>query len=479
MTEARWNVHRYTTPHLALHEIRSLDRAVELTSSSGTFRIGCEDTSAQETLQSTLEALRDPGSPLWGAIRDRAPGTAELAMLIQQMDHLGMIRDHGTLDADVDVSARAAERAVHAWSAELGQVLAARGEPASALAETLAARMDAPAAELEDLIKETNFAVLTLLFQAHYLRGNAPVVHWLLVTGLRAAVRWAAAGGQGDWWTPLGEPPPSARDEWTSGLVDPAVVDRYLATTGSILRDAFGSGANRRARPTCAPAEPMSGINFVVELEGEVMRILAQLGPSPALTTSTDAVLARRVIRAAFLQEYLVTCRFVECIAPLLSRRFPAALRATVHRYFFEEVGHEQFERENCLHLGLAEHEVDGAKLLPYHLAFVDILTAMASSWPFAFFCASMFTEGIIGTSDSLQSLAQQALPDDPVLVAALGDHVSVNDEVGHRAMGRDWMCHVPRVTERVQRALAELAAYFAELNWRMWDQLVQSCREA
>jgi hypothetical protein len=189
-----------------------------------------------------------------------------------------------------------------------------------------------------------------------------------------------------------------------------------------------------------------------------------------------DPVLAPQVVRAAFLQEYLVTCRFVECVAPLLSRRFAGPLRDAVHRYFAEEQGHETFERDNCLRLGVTENEVENAEPMPLHLAFVDIITTLARESPIAFFCASMFTEGVIGGEDSLMSLAQQAFPDDQPLLRAIGKHVAVNEHADHRGVGRDWMSHVPLVSPAMQAEVSEVAAYLAELNWRMWDQLVHTC---
>jgi hypothetical protein len=439
------------------------------------FRLACDDAASfDRELLPMLQALRDPGSVHWRSIRRRAADTAELLPVLRELDHLGLIRD--AWPADTSRAHAVIDRAVRGWSAQLGHELAAGPAQAIAVVEQLADRLAEPRGQPGALLGEDNFFVLTLLLQARYLGGDAPAVLALLVAGLRAAVGRARLGETGAWWGGVTEMPGAADEDWSCGLVEPRVVRRYLAAAGRLVRDAIGPDAARRARSQSAPVEPLSGLNFMLDLEAELPRILAGLGPSPAFTTLATPALARGVIRSAFLQEYLITCRFAECIAPLLSRRFAEPLREAVHRYFAEETGHEAFEREYCVRLGFTDHELDRAEPLPLHLAFVDILAAFAGESPIAVFCASIFTHGPISTRHVLASLTMQAMPDEPLLVEAIGDHVPSDDDYGHRGIGRDWMSRVPLVTARIQREVGELIAYLAELNWRMWDQLVRSC---
>jgi len=257
-------------------------------------------------------------------------------------------------------------------------------------------------------------------------------------------------------------------------MVDPTVVSQYLAAFDRLVRETFEPSAPRRTRSTRITTRPLPGINFILDLEHEVTQHLARLGDHPALGAMTNTAMARRLIQEAFLQEYLVTCRFIDTIAPLLSKRFPDPLRESVHRYFAEEIGHETFERENCLRLGLTPQHIDDARPLLLHLAFVDILTVLARESPISFFCASMFTEGLIGSHDSLVSLALQALPNESELVRGISEHAELNEEIDHRGVGRDWMSRVLIVDETVQHEVSEMLAYLAELNWRMWQQLVR-----
>jgi hypothetical protein len=477
MTQERWNVDRYRVPYLDIQSIRRLDDALELSSRQGVFRLNCSDASAmEEVLLPMLNALRDPASTLWNTAREPSEDGEQLRPLLRELDHLGLIRDSAS--TGLRQRHEEIEEAVRAWSAELGRDIAERGEGAARVVEQLAKRLaEMPGSAGGVLLEETSFPVLTLLLQARYLRADAPSVLALLVEGLNAAQRRARMGDKAAWWAGVGPMPSWAGEDWSCGLVDPGSVRRYLTVVGRLVRDALGPDAPRRVRPAKRePVEAVSGINFLLDLEGELAQMLAELGASPVFTAMEDNALARLVVKAAFLQEYFVTCRFVECIAPLLARRLTPTLREAVHRYFTEELGHEKYERENCLKLGWTEQQIDTLEPLPLYVAFVDVLTNAARESPVSFFCATMFTEGIIGSRHSLVSLAQQAMPGDPMLIAAIGEHVAINDDVDHRGVGRDWMSHLPNVAPQTQREVREWAAFLAELNWRMWHDLVRSC---
>ena len=479
MRQERWSLDRYRAPFLDVRSIRRIDSALELETPGGRFILSCDDLSAvDEVLLPMLDGLRDPGHDLWRSVCEPSDPDPIRAML-RELDVAGLIRDSAA--ANVESRQAEIEESVREWSAGLGRELGAAGEEAVLTVERLVPRVVDPQQDVGRLlVEETSFPTLTLLLQARFLRGHAPGVLGLLAEGLRAAARRARGSGGEGWWTGLGAMPSWSGDDWASGLVEPRLVRRYLSAAGDLVRDALAPGAQRRLRaPWREPPRPISGINFILDLEGEVTRLLSELGASPVVAAMERGPLAQRVTRAAFLQEYLVTCRFVDCIAPLLARQFPPPLRDAVHRYFTEEMGHEQLERENCIQLGMTGEQIDAAEPLPLHLAFVDVLTNAARESPLSFFCASMFTEGIIGTHHSLVSLAQQAIPDDPALIAAIGDHAAVNDDADHRGVGRDWMSYVPVVPPATQGEVREWMAYLTELNWRMWDRLVQSCAMA
>jgi hypothetical protein len=476
MTLERWSVQRYRLPRLDVRAIRMLDDGLELDSPRGVFTLSCGDEpDAKRALLPMLDALRDPRSELWSAIRGQAQGTSELMAMLRELDHCGLILDGSPADAGGLHSAT--ESVVREWIRRVGDDLASRGPTAISVVEQLSEQLSADANnDLSAILQESSFPILTLRLQAQHLRDSAPAVLEILIEALCSALRRARGGHAIDWWTGIRMTTRRAAEDWACGLVNPRCVELYLIAVDRMVGDVLGPGAPRRARCRTMPGEPISGINFLVALEAEVSRWFGELGTSPLVTALQDAPLARRVVRAAFLQEYLVTCRFVDCIAPLLSRRFDEPLRDAIHRYFGEEMGHEKLEREHCMQLGFTEHQIDEAIAPPLHLAFVDILTCIARESPIGFFCASVFTEGMFGTNHSLVSLAQQVMSDEPALVHALSNHVAINDESDHRGIGRDWMSRVPVVGLETQATVSELMAYMTELNWRMWDQLVQSC---
>lgn len=468
MTLERWSVTRYHLPHLAVDAIRRIDNAVEVDSSRGVFTLTCDDAELiDRELLPTLHALRNPRSSAWTVLRDADAAGSFLPML-RELDHLGLIRESRA--TDVGAANAAIERAVRDWSAELGRELAADGARAVELANDIAQRMGSDRQEsMAATLADASFAVVTLLLQARYLRHDAPAVLALIVEGLRAAVRCARDGEDVAWWYGLGESMPH---DWECGLLELRVVQQYLSAVGTLLRQSYETDATRRVRPQWQSSQSFSGINFLIELEGHVAGLLAAMGESPAVAAVRDPALAREVIRWAFLQEYFVTCRYVEIVAPLLSKRFADPLRNSIHSYFAEEMGHEQFERGNCMHLGWSEEQIDGSGPLPLHLAYIDILTAVARESPVLFFSMSMFTEGLIGSGHSLVSLALEAIPDDPMLIRAISDHTAVNEESDHRGVGRDWMSRVPVVPPRLGAEVSEFVVYVAELNWRMWEEL-------
>lgn len=474
MTMERWSVHRYQFPQLDVQSIRRLEDSLEVNSRRGVFRLTYDDVeNLDHELLPMLDALRDPRSALWGAVREETADTAELIPMLRVLDDLGLIRDCGP--ADASRSHAAIIRAVRVWSADLGADLAAGSEHAIITVEQIADRFADLGSRRGAIVDERNFFVLTLVLQARYLRSEAPAMLALLVAGLRAAVRRARLGDDSTWWFGIGDLPAYADDDWSCGLIDLPIVVRYLRAVGRLVRAAVGPGSARRVRSRHEPVEPLSGINFMLDLEADIPRLLAELGPSPAFAVVDDRMLARRAIKAGFLQEYLVTCRFAECLAPLLSRRFADPLRDAVHRYFEEETGHGAFEYEYCKRLGFTEDEVDDAQPLPLYLAFVDILSALARESPIAVFCTSPFVEGVFSTRHTLAMLAARVAPDEPLLVDAIGDRVPLDNGPEHRRVGRDWMSCVPLVTARVQREISELIAYLAELNWRRWEELMRS----
>src|SRR5689334_5197564 len=273
MTLERWSVHRYRAPRLDVRAIQRRDDALTVDSKRGMLTLTCNDARRIDgELLPALEALRDEKSDVWTAVLN---GTqADLLLLIRDLDVLGLIRD-----ANPAVAATGEiETMVADWSAALGRDLATRGDAAVKTVQELVERLAAdPPEPRTTTLEDARFPVVTLLLQARYLRRDAPAVFAALVEGLRGTVRVAR-----------GQQARGIRIRNDGSVVDAATVRQYLATASALVRDLFEPDVLRRARPQRATTAPVSGINFILDLEHEVARMLLELGESPAIVAAQD-----------------------------------------------------------------------------------------------------------------------------------------------------------------------------------------------
>ncbi|NCQ92810.1 MAG: iron-containing redox enzyme family protein [Microcystis aeruginosa LG13-03] len=479
MSGKRWSVQKYRVPRLSIKEMRQDGSSVILKSQGEECRLVCDDISNVDSdLLPTLRELSNPLSHLWQLIRDDDSSIEGLNPLLQELDHLGLIRD-GNFALDVARQNEIVKIFVFDWAMDLSRYIATQNKAGLELLEHLIEELSVCPERLPSLIhEETNFYSLTFLLQSSYLRQESPVTFWLLFEGLRACKQ--ASQANSSYIEPeLSLPPPYATEIWSTGMFTLDDVRLNMETMGQLIRWALGENATRLCHSSWIPLEDLAGVNFVISLESYVSQLMTKLGSSPVVTAIQDYTFARRIIKTAFLQEYHVTCHFIDCVAPLLSKQFPGALYNSIASYFLEEFGHERFERDNCLKLGYTDYDIDLSTPLPLHLAFINIMTLFARVSPVAFFCSSMFTEGIIGTRSSLVLLASQAMPEYPSLAQDIGEHTALNDEADHRGVGREWMSHILYVPKQLQVDVSEVISYFVEMNWRLWNHLVEACTES
>jgi hypothetical protein len=91
----------YQVPCLDIQGVRRVENGMEVESARGVFTLHCRDL--DRDLLAMLAALRDPDSGLWTAVRARAEGTAELLVMLGELDRLGLVRERsGRTAADSD-----------------------------------------------------------------------------------------------------------------------------------------------------------------------------------------------------------------------------------------------------------------------------------------------------------------------------------------------------------------------------------------
>src|SRR5262249_14368619 len=140
-------------------------------------------------------------------------------------------------------------------------------------------------------------------------------------------------------------------------------------------------------------------------------------------------------------------------------------------RYYDEEVGHERFERDTCLSLGVQQSELDETLPLPLHTAFVDTFTLCAMQEPVAYLLSIFVTEGLFGApSDVNVRLAD--LVDSVRFREVSRRHEHLNDELNHPSLTRLALNDIHSVDSSLMRRAIQFLRYFVELNWRAWDDL-------
>lgn len=298
-----------------------------------------------------------------------------------------------------------------------------------------------------------------------YYAANAPVI----IDVLRAATATALRR--------LGEAVDST-DALPTGYAetDPVALDVALTQ----WRDFLVRAARAPRTPVAPGIDPAalglasgSGAGFVREVERFADTVLEALGRNAYLERLDDVRDGRDPLLAGLaIEEFHVTRRFVEIIAPMLCKRLPQDLRALMFRYYAEEVGHEVFEEDTCVAHGVPREVLHASLPLPLHATFVDAFTLVAQRRPIAFLCAVMVTEGLF---------ARQSPLGDRVIALTEGlagvrevctRHNELNDCLHHDTITRHALGRIEALSaEDKIDALRDLALLL-ELNARTWEDL-------
>jgi len=180
------------------------------------------------------------------------------------------------------------------------------------------------------------------------------------------------------------------------------------------------------------------------------------------------------LIAGPYIEQYHVTRRFVEIIAPLLSRRLSPQLRRTMFQYYSEEIGHEALESTTCEALGVSQRALDLAVPLPLHFAFVDALTVVAELDPIASFAAIMVIEGVFGEPPRMSLRLASVGEANPAFRSVAQEHDELNDTLNHNSIARDCFEHVSAVSPPRQLNALRRILFLLELNHRAWNGIAE-----
>lgn len=434
-------------------------------------RIACDDSVTAARVNDFLQWLRLPGD-LRASSPD--PGWEDAGIepdLLQWLDAHAWLAPEGENDPQALLAAQArsirdrVERAVTALTTAVPG--ASRGALAAVLRRVLDwdERSQHPLrAARDDTIQE--LAALRLS-QAYYFH-NAPMVYAALRVASAAALGCLEGGTTDDGLDDL----PKAYAE-----TDPVALEVALTQWQACLqRAATDPRALRSARIEPADLQLAlasgTGAQFVHEVECFADAVIERLGGNAYLDRLKSASANDPLLAGLAIEEYHVTRRFVEIIAPMLCKRLPHALRTLMFRYYAEEVGHEAFEEDTCVAYGIDRDALHASLPLPFHATFVDAFTLVAQSQPVAFLCAVMVTEGLYARPSPLAERVQALTADMDVVQAVCNRHNDLNACLHHDTITRHALCTIEALSADEKTDALRTMALLLEINARTWDDL-------
>jgi hypothetical protein len=461
-----WRLSRYDRPYLAVDNVYADEDAAGavLVADAETFDVALDGIEAIEVVR-RLKELRDPASPAWPQLV-AADGDDPWVELATTLDTLGLVANSDGGGGEVARSEAGRLQDI------VGELVAWSRDPArlcqptalTSAADTVHAAagrpwtVGLPAVELSGTV---NIPLTALGIQRRYWAASAPLAAAtvdLLLARLREDASAAASAAE-------------EVEGLAGGPETPRDAEAALYGAATLLALSTRADAARIcSRPPAFPGR-VSGTNLALAAERVAHRALEEIGPTRYLAGLESRTAPASFILGAAVEEYRVTRRFVETIAPLLVRRFRDPLRDLAFRYYREEVGHEAYEQDTCLALGIRQEHLDDGLALPYHLAYVDNFIAVAQSDAVSLLVSVMVTEGLPGDPFGINDLID---------VNQFGEeyarvyrtHEAANTDLAHSTLARHFLAEVPSVTPVQSAAALDCVGYLIELTHRAWSLL-------
>ena len=467
-----WTFHRYRQPCLSVDaiELDSQGPALILRQGIHAYSLAVDDSDAAVEIARDLAALRDSSAPLWDVVRACPVGQSWNA-ICEFLDKRSLIRE-GADDAAQLLEAR--RKRVEDCIANTSAVALdglGPGRRAAIAAHALTLRADVAASangrafaadgDPFDAAVQPNFFLALLVLELEYFRRASPLTLMASDALLsRLANDHDAASGL-DAMADLPE---------AGVLYDLRDLEAHLWLVAQCLVAASADGAQRLPVPSLEPLTLASGLEFMRRTELLTREVLQNWGQNPYVT-ALDALndTYSPLVAGPFIEQYHVTRRFVEIIAPLLSKRLAAPLREMMFRYYSEEVGHEALESTTCEAMGVSQEALDQAVPLPLHFAFVDVLTLVADLDPVSSFASIMVIEGVFGEPPKMSLRLVAVARTNSALHEISGDHDELNETLNHNSISRDAFEHVAAVTPAAQARAMRRILFLLELNHRAW----------
>ncbi|MFD1558495.1 hypothetical protein ACFSHT_23145 [Paraburkholderia silviterrae] len=471
-----WHIDHYDMPRLVPLSV-DLDkdgRTVVLSSGSNAYEIVSNEIDGSQLLDS-IRSMADPESQLWSDIK---LGLAQpwQANLIKKLDELSLVQSK---PADLRVfedSNELCEKLVRKAEAVLIRASNGQHDKYRQAISMFVHALDVPLPKtdmfsVDDIRSATDhddFALQTFFLQRLYVEENLPIVVslWRDIL-LRVGHYLGMTLGK--------QSSPSQMQATTAGFYCNAHIEAYLMCLVDLLHLATTEGRARRVAATATCDQIETGLNFMRQAEDFALSALSHLGQSRYVTEINDsATQFGPLVQGLFIEQYHVTQRFVEIIAPLMTKRTRSPIKQRIYRYFQEELGHEIFERDTCVALRIAPEKLDKALPLPLFQAYVDAFTVLGRYDAIGYMSSIMVTEGMLGVDNPVHERLEKLSSSLIEYKKVAKRHDDLNLELNHAALSRLFFEELRAISPVAQRrALANLA-FLIELNFRAMDQAAE-----
>jgi hypothetical protein len=465
-----WQISNYFRPRFVPTHVQLSDdgQAIVLQVNSRQYEIEFDGIDGRKVLNCVL-SMADPEANIWSGI---SFGTvpAWQTSLVQQLDSLSLIRGEPAYDNAIKLQTETFSRTCEEISNKLLKATTCCVETYAPIILEFLQLIDCDSPKIDEFSIDDigsnsmrrNFAAQTFFLQKLYVEENFPLVIHLWKYVLQYFAYRSGFGSR---------PKKLQLDLNSCGLYCPAHVEAYLLCLLDLVLLAPTVAARRRFVSEDITSEIDTGINFMQRAEQFALSGLTKLGEPRYMKQINESPEFCPLVQGLFIEQYHVTQRFVEIIAPLMTKRLRSPLKRRVYKYFQEELGHEVFERETCEALGVPMAALDAALPLPLFQAYVDAFTVFGRYDPIGYISSIMVTEGMVGTENPLHDRLEELVSTRANYQQIVKRHDDLNIELNHAALSRLFFCELSEISPAAQRrALANLA-FLLELNIRAMDQ--------
>ena len=213
-------------------------------------------------------------------------------------------------------------------------------------------------------------------------------------------------------------------------------------------------------------------INLGILAEKHALKALDMLGSSIFLEGLASNDHKRVLACAGYSQEFYITNRFVDLIAPTLSKRLPRNLKSLVRRYYNEEVGHESFELKTCVSLGMKKVDLLDSLPSPFGQVICDVFSWLAHDEPLAYFSTISITEGLPGQRNPInQAVLDGNLLPENVKLGSM-KHEDLNFKLFHQMLPRWFLSQCGVLSVANQLRTMRFYNTMLEISFRAWEEL-------